>query len=282
MFTPSTSKGLVRKIGAIKRFMASIKLPKISELPVLGHPLENAKRAAAYRAVDENLDVYKHRVIGIGSGSTVVYVAQRIGQYLKDDEYRDYVSKFTCVATGYQSKQLIIENGLSYGIIEQYPYVDIAFDGADEIDPNLNLIKGGGACLFQEKLVSTSTKLFIVVADTSKKSYTKLGSRWTQGVPVEVVPVAFARVQHDLLKLLNARTVTLRQGGKSKMGPVVTDNMNFILDACFGDIDDPGTLHQKIKSLVGVVETGLFVDNACKCYLGDSDGEVHTIVKESV
>lgn len=282
MLTFSTSKNILRSVGGIKRFMASIKLPKISELPTLGHPLENAKRAAAYRAVDENLDVYKHRVIGIGSGSTVVYVAERIGQYLKDDEYRDYVTKFTCVATGFQSKQLIIENGLTYGIIEQFPYVDIAFDGADEIDHNLNLIKGGGACLFQEKLVSTSTKLFIVVADTSKRSHTKLGSRWTQGVPIEVVPVAFARVQHDLLKILNARTVTLRQGGKSKMGPVVTDNMNFLLDACFGDIEDPATLHRKIKELVGVVETGLFVDNAYKGYLGDSDGGVHILTKESV
>lgn len=254
--------------------MSSIKIPKISELPSLGDPLENAKRAAAYRAVDENLDVYQHRIIGIGSGSTVVYVAERIGQYLRDGEYRDYVSQFKCVATGFQSKQLIMDNGLTYGMSEQYPLIDIAFDGADEIDRNLNLIKGGGGCLFQEKLVSTSSKIFVVVADTSKRSPTKLGSRWVQGVPIEVVPAAYTRVQNDLLNLLGAKTAKLRQGGKAKMGPVVTDNNNLILDTYFGDIENPKELHDKIKALVGVVETGLFVDNAAKAYLGSPDGEV--------
>ncbi|GAV54350.1 hypothetical protein ZYGR_0AL00820 [Zygosaccharomyces rouxii] len=263
------------------RLMASIKIPKISELPSLGQPLENAKRAAAYRAVDENLNVYEHRVIGIGSGSTVIYVAERIGQYLRDDEYRDYVAKFKCVATGYQSKQLIMDNGLTYAILEQHPHIDIAFDGADEIDCNLDLIKGGGGCLFQEKLVSTSAKIFVVVADTSKKSPRRLGSHWVQGVPVEVVPAAYTRVQDDLLNLLGAKTATLRQGGKVKMGPVVTDNNNFILDTHFGDIDDPKKLHDKIKALVGVVETGLFINNAAKAYLGSPNGEVLISTREN-
>lgn len=292
LIIPSIARGLVyRSLTGLKsrgvsfvnsvRTMASIKIPKISDLSSLGEPLENAKRAAAYRAVDENLDVYEHRVIGVGSGSTVIYVAERIGQYLKDDEYRDYVMKFTCVATGYQSKQLIMDNGLHYGILEQNPHIDIAFDGADEIDGNLDLIKGGGGCLFQEKLVSTSAKIFIVVADTSKKSPRKLGSHWVQGVPVEVVPAAFTRVQDDLINLLGARTANLRQGGKVKMGPVVTDNNNFILDTDFGDIHDPKKKHDEIKALVGVVETGLFINNAAKAYLGSPDGQVLIATKEN-
>lgn len=254
-------------------------VPKIEDLESLGSSIENAKRAAAYRAVDENLDVFSHKVIGVGSGSTVVYVAERLGQYLKDAKFKDYVSKFICIATGFQSKQLIMDNGLSYGIIEQNPDIDIAFDGADEVDYNLQLIKGGGACLFQEKLVSTSAAKFIVVADSSKRSPKLLGVNWRQGVPIEVVPPAYVRVKKDLLNKLNATSVVLRQGGKAKAGPIITDNNNFILDADFGHIEDPKGLHDKIKAMVGVVETGLFIDNAAKVYFGNSDGAVEVLVK---
>lgn len=249
-------------------------------MPSLGRPIEDAKRAAAYRAVDENLDIFNHRIIGVGSGSTVIYVAERLGQYLKDAKFRDYVSQFTCIATGFQSKQLIMDSGLNYGIIEQYPVIDIVFDGADEVDSNLQLIKGGGACLFQEKLISTSAKTFIVVADSSKRAPTMLGSHWRQGIPIEVVPPAYVRVTNDLLHKLNACTVVLRQGGKAKAGPIVTDNSNFIIDADFGEIEDPKALYEKIKLMVGVVEVGLFVDNAAKAYFGNSDGSVEILSKD--
>lgn len=254
-------------------------VPKLEDLPSLGSPKEDAKRAAAYLAVDENLNVFSHNVIGVGSGSTVVYVAERLGQYLKDQKFKDYMSKAVCVATGFQSKQLIIDNGLSYGIIEQNPDVDIAFDGADEVDYNLQLIKGGGACLFQEKLVSTSAKTFIVVADSSKRSPRLLGSNWRQGIPIEVVPPAYVRIKTKLLNEMGAVSVVLRQGGKAKAGPIVTDNNNFILDADFGQIDSPAELHEKIKLMVGVVETGLFIDNAAKVYFGNSDGTVEIQTK---
>ncbi|QLQ79708.1 hypothetical protein HG537_0C03560 [Torulaspora globosa] len=254
-------------------------VPKIDDLHSLGSPIENAKRAAAYRAVDENLDVFEHKVIGIGSGSTVVYVAERLGQYLKDAKFTDYVSKFTCIATGFQSKQLIMDNGLNFGVIEQNPNIDIAFDGADEVDHQLQLIKGGGACLFQEKLVSTSAEKFIVVADSSKRSPRLLGVNWRQGVPIEVVPPAYVKVKNELLSKLNAANVVLRQGGRAKAGPIVTDNNNFILDADFGEIENPKELHDKIKAMVGVVETGLFIDNAAKVYFGNSDGTVDVMVR---
>lgn len=257
-------------------------VPKVEDLPSLGTPIEDAKRAAAYLAVDENLDVYKHRVIGVGSGSTVIYVAERLGQYLKDKKFSADVSQFICIATGFQSKLLIMDNGLNYGIIEQHPDVDIAFDGADEVDYHLQLIKGGGACLFQEKLVSTSAKTFIVVADSSKKSPKLLGSKWRQGVPVEVVPPAFVRVRNDLLNKLHAVSAHVREGGKAKAGPVVTDNNNFILDVDFGQIQDPEELNKQIKLLVGVVETGLFIDNAAKVYFGNSDGTVEVLTKDQL
>lgn len=257
----------------------SSKLPEITTLPHLANQLEDAKRAAAYRAVDENIDFKNNRVIGIGSGSTVVYVAERLGQYLKDPQYHDDVSKFVCIPTGFQSRGLILDNGLQLASIEQHPKIDIAFDGADEADNNLQLIKGGGACLFQEKLVSTSASTFIVVADYRKKSPKYLGKNWRQGVPIEVVPSAYVRVSSDLKNKLKAVSVNVRQGGSAKAGPIVTDNNNFIIDADFGEIEDPAKLHTEIKLLVGVVETGLFIDNAAKAYFGNADGTVEVVSK---
>lgn len=224
--------------------------------------MEQAKKIAAYKAVEENFPA-DAKVIGIGSGSTVVYVAERIGQL----EFKD---NFVCIPTGFQSKQLIIDNGLKLGSIEQYPSLDIAFDGADEVDKNLNLIKGGGACLFQEKLVAQSAKKFIIVADYRKKSQT-LGTNWK--IPIEVVPGAYVKVTNDL-KSLGASKSILRQGGSAKAGPVVTDNNNFIIDSDFGQISNPDDLHSKIKSLCGVVETGLFTNMAHACYFGEESGEV--------
>lgn len=225
--------------------------------------VESAKKAAAFKAVDENF-TSSAKVVGIGSGSTVIYAAERIGQLAGDH--------VICIPTGFQSKQLIIDNGLRLGTIEQYPQIDIAFDGADEVDGSLNLIKGGGACLFQEKLVASSAAKFIVVADYRKKSKA-LGIAWTQGVPIEVVPNSYNTVTQKLLKI-GAVKVNLRQGGSAKAGPVITDNNNFLIDADFGEIKDVQALHEKIKLMVGVVETGLFVKMAEKAYFGEEDGSV--------
>lgn len=120
--------------------------------------VESAKRLAAYRAVDEHFPT-NARYVGIGSGSTVVYVVERIAQFAR--ERTDHV---TFVPTGYQSRELILKAGLKLGSIEMCPELDVVFDGADEVDPFLNCIKGGGACLFQEKLVAISGRKLIVVA----------------------------------------------------------------------------------------------------------------------
>ncbi|KAI5953184.1 RKI1 [Candida jiufengensis] len=242
--------------------------------------IESAKKLAAYKAVDENLPP-NAKIIGIGSGSTVVYVAERIGQLENKDQ-------FICISTGFQSKQLIIDNGLTLGHIDQHPNLDIAFDGADEVDSNLNLIKGGGACLFQEKLVASAAKKLIIVADYRKQSKF-LGENWSQGIPIEVVPIAFTIVI-EALKKLGAKRVDLRQGGKAKAGPVISDNNNFILDADFGEIKNPEELHLQIKNLVGVVETGLFTNITEKVYFGEDNGDIsiwggkakiETVIEES-
>lgn len=231
--------------------------------------VEKSKKLCAYAAVDENLDPKNHKVIGIGSGSTVVYIAERIGQL-------ESKSAFTCIPTGFQSKQLIIDNGLNLGSIEENPAIDIAFDGADEIDTQLNLIKGGGACQLQEKIVADCSKKFIIVAD-DRKNTGKLGRGWKKGVPIEVIPSAYTKILNELTQIGGKPVV--RPGTPAKAGPVISDNGNFIIDCDFGEIEPSQVkeLNQKIKMMVGVVETGLFVDMAEKAYIGNADGTVTTL-----
>jgi ribose 5-phosphate isomerase A len=242
-----------------------------SELKPLGDLTEESKRLSAYKAVDENFPPTA-KVVGIGSGSTVIYAAERIGQLDNKDQ-------FVCIPTGFQSTALILENGLKLGSIEQYPDIDIAFDGADDIDTQVNAIKGGGACLFQEKLVAYSSKKFILIADYRKKSKTNLGINWTKGVPIEVVPKSYVYVTKKL-KELGAKKVVLRQGTPAKAGPVITDNNNFLIDADFGEIPDAVKLHQDLINIVGVVETGIFLDYPEKAYIGEEDGSVTVRSKE--
>lgn len=124
--------------------------------------IEGAKRLAAYRAVDEHFPP-NARFVGIGSGSTVVYVVERIAQLPR--ERTDHV---VFVPTGFQSRELILRAGLKLGSVDMATEpLEVVFDGADEVDPYLNCIKGGGACLFQEKLVAISGRKFVVVAGWS-------------------------------------------------------------------------------------------------------------------
>lgn len=231
--------------------------------------VESAKRLAAHRAVDDHFPA-DASVIGIGSGSTVTYAVERILQ-------RKNTEGVVFVSTGFQSRNLILGGGLRLGGIDAYPSIDVAFDGADEVDAQLNLIKGGGACLFQEKLVAGCAKKFIIIADSRKKSCV-LGTTWDRGVPVEVDPLAHAKVTRDLLEL-GATSASLRMGLPAKAGPVITDNGNFILDAKFGEMREPQLLGMKIKLMVGVLEVGLFVSMAQSAYFGNEDGSV-TIRRE--
>ncbi|GBB91068.1 hypothetical protein RclHR1_18190003 [Rhizophagus clarus] len=227
--------------------------------------LSDAKKIAAYKAVDENI-TSESKIIGIGSGSTIVYVIERILQ-LKDSLDKEIIY----IPTSFQSRLLITEGGLNLGDIDQYPEIDVTIDGADEVDENLNAIKGGGACHLREKLVAEAAKKFIIVADYSKHS-TTLGEKWKQGVPIEVIPFAYLRVMNSL-KELGCDNPILRMA-KAKAGPVISDNGNFIVDAHFGLIKQPKELLEKIKLLTGVVEVGLFVNMAKSAYFGNEDGSV--------
>jgi len=175
--------------------------------------------------------------------------------------------------TGFQSKELIINAGLVLGDVDQYPNLDVTIDGADEVDKNLNCIKGGGACQLREKVLAEAAETFVIVADYRKNSQI-LGTAWKQGVPIEVTPFAYVRLLQHLHKMGSERA-TLRMA-KAKAGPVVTDNGNFVVDAPFEQsiYEKPEELLREIKMLTGVVEVGLFCNMAKAAYFGNEDGSV--------
>ena len=230
--------------------------------------ITQAKQAAAILAVEEN--VRKNMILGIGSGTTIIYAVEKLAEMLAADK-----SSIICIPTSHQSQQLIIEYGLRLGNLDQYPDLDLAIDGADEIDSNLNLIKGGGGCLVQEKIVAASARELIIVVDWIKKS-SLLGEHWHQGVPIEIVPQARRFILKRTEQLGGKPNVRM---GKAKLGPLVTDNGNFIIDVDFGQIASPAELHSQLIVLPGVVDTGIFVNMTSRAYIGHANGEVEILKK---
>ncbi|MHA2287408.1 MAG: ribose 5-phosphate isomerase A [Promethearchaeota archaeon] len=225
--------------------------------------IELGKKEAAYKAVEENVN--NGMIIGIGSGSTVVYAVEAIAE--KNIKAN---MNLICIPSSFQARQLIVKNGLTLASLDQYPEIDLDIDGADEIDKFLNLIKGGGGCLVQEKILASSSKKLIIIADYRKKSEF-LGENWKKGVPIEIIPSAHVPIMKRLEKLEG--TPILRMA-KAKAGPLVSDNGNFIIDVDFGKIVNPQELNLKLLQIPGVVDTGLFVNMASKAYIGQKDGKV--------
>ena len=230
--------------------------------------IEKGKKDAAIRAIDDN--VKKNMTLGIGSGSTIVYAIERIAELNKKDNLN-----LICIPSSYQAYQLILDNDLVLGSLDKYPEIDLDIDGADEIDKNLNLIKGGGGCLVQEKILASNSKQIIIIADFRKKS-DNLGTNWKKGVPIEVIPMAYFPIMKKLEKL--GGNPKLRMA-KSKSGPLITDNGNFILDVDFGIIENPISLNEKILEIPGIVDTGFFINMTSKAYIGQKNGEVVILKK---
>mmetsp|Transcript_17158 Transcript_17158/g.33626 ORF Transcript_17158/g.33626 Transcript_17158/m.33626 type:complete len:238 (-) Transcript_17158:278-991(-) len=228
--------------------------------------IEKAKDLAARAAVDEF--VRDGMAVGIGSGSTIAYAVVRLAERIKEENL-----KIVCVPTSFQAKQLIAEYKLTLSDLENHPELDVAIDGADEVDDDLNCIKGGGGCQTQEKIVASCAKTLVICADYRKDSKL-LGQQWLKGVPIEVIPIAYVPIMAKL-KALNAEKVELRMA-KAKAGPCVTDNGNLILDAHFGEIADPAKLENDLNAIPGVVCTGLFINMAEKVFFGQEDGTVTT------
>jgi ribose 5-phosphate isomerase A len=203
-------------------------------------------------------------IVGLGTGSTTAYTIQFLGDRLKSGELKDIVG----VPTSFQSEVLAKQYGVPLTTLDAIDYIDIAIDGADEVDPQKNLIKGGGAAHTREKVVDYLANQFIVVVD-SGKLVERLGSSFP--VPVEVIPMAITPVINAIKKL--GGKPELRMGVK-KAGPVITDQGNMVLDVRFDNIDDPVSLEKTLNNIPGVLENGIFVNCADLVLIGEvKDGQ---------
>ncbi len=213
--------------------------------------------------------VQSDSIVGLGTGSTTAYAIEYIGERLKSGDLKNIVG----VTTSFQGEVLARKFNIPLTTLDVIDHIDIAIDGADEVDPQKNLIKGGGAAHTQEKLVDSLADFFIVVVD-SNKLVDKLGSTFL--LPVEVIPKAVTPVMRQLEKL--GGKPELRMGVK-KAGPVVTDQGNLVIDVKFDQIDDPATLEKTINNIPGVLENGLFVGVTDLVLVGEIiDGKA--VVKE--
>ncbi len=198
-------------------------------------------------------------VVGLGTGSTTAYTIAEVGRRV--DEGLDILA----VVTSYQSEMLAIDAGIPLTSLAEHPVLDIAIDGADQVDAHFNAIKGGGAAHTREKVVVRSAKRFVIVADDSKTS-----EQLNHFVPIEVLPYAKNLVIREMKELGGEPQMRL---GVRKDGPVISDNGNFILDVEFGVIKDPAKLSLELSACTGVVEHGIFTD-VDDVYIGQKDGSV--------
>ncbi|HEY9691163.1 MAG TPA: ribose-5-phosphate isomerase RpiA [Oculatellaceae cyanobacterium] len=188
-------------------------------------------------------------IVGLGTGSTTAYAIEYLGQRIKSGELKDIKG----IPTSFQASVLAKQYGIPLTTLDEVDHIDIAIDGADEVDPQKNLIKGGGAAHTREKIVDALADLFIVVVDSSKL-VDKLGSTFL--LPVEVLPMAMTPVMRAIEKL--GGKPELRMGVK-KAGPVITDQGNMVIDVKFDSIDHPAELEKTLNNIPGVLENGLFV-----------------------
>jgi ribose 5-phosphate isomerase A len=226
-------------------------------------PVQEAKRKAALEAVKHVKDGF---IVGLGSGSTAAFAIEAIGERMKREKLR-----VMGIPTSYQAFLLAVQCGIPITTLDEHPEINVTIDGADQVTPELYLIKGMGAALAREKIVAAVSKLNIIIADEHKK--VKLLGENNQSVPIEVLPFAISLAKR---KIIDAGGKPVLREGKGKLGPVITDNGNAILDSYFGLIAKPGELEVKLKMIPGVVETGFFVGLTDIAYVG-SVGSVEKI-----
>lgn len=233
----------------------------MSDDPVKVMKQEVGKAAAALVKSDS--------IVGLGTGSTTAFAIQYIGERLQAGE----ISNIKGVPTSFQAIVLAKQYGIPLTTLDEVDRIDIAIDGADEVDPQKNLIKGGGAAHTQEKIVDSLANEFVVVVDAGKL-VDQLGSTFL--LPVEVVPMAVTPVMRAIEKL--GGKPQLRMGVK-KAGPVITDNGNLVVDVKFESIDNPAELEKTLNNIPGVLENGIFAGVTDRVLIGEvKDGQ--PIVRE--
>lgn len=227
-------------------------------------PIENAKRVAARRAAEM---VETGMRVGLGTGSTAAWLVRRLGERVRDDGLQ-----IRAVPTSTQTAALAREVGIEVISLNEAKWLDLTIDGADEFDGDLNLIKGGGAALLQEKIVATASDQMIVIADAGKQ-VEALGAF---PLPIEVIPFGLQTTQklvEDTLVSMDVlgRETSLRMKEDALL---VTDEGNHILDLHLKRIGNPRQLALALNQLPGVVENGLFIDICDRVVIGFGDGKV--------
>jgi len=228
--------------------------------------VEGAKALAGKTAVDNHV-TKETKVVGVGSGSTIVYAVQRLAERVKEEGLQ-----LRCIPTSFQARQLIQQHGLVLSDLETDPKIDVTIDGCDEADSELTLIKGGGGCQTQEKVVASYSDKFVVIADYRKAS-SLLGQAWDY-VPLEVLALAYRPLMARVENQLGGKCVI--RMAKAKAGPVVTDNGGMVIDWYWDKAREQRweEVDTALHSIPGLVETGLFVSMADTAYFGMEDGTV--------
>lgn len=215
------------------------------------------KRLAAERAVSF---IQSGMVVGLGHGSTALLAVSALADRIMRGEVRDLVA----IPCSPEIEAAARRFGITITNLEDHPRIDITVDGADEVDPKLNLIKGGGGALLREKIVAQASAREIIMVDESKLS-PRLGTNWA--VPVEVLEYGL-RSQSDYIESIGGKPILRLRDGV----PFRTASGNLILDCNFGPIDDPGSLAIELKQRTGIVEHGLFVGMATEVVVAGADG----------
>jgi ribose 5-phosphate isomerase A len=226
---------------------------------------EELKKLAGEKAIEHIEDGI---IVGLGTGSTVEYTLRKLGELVRGG------LNIKGIPTSVHTKRIAKEEQIPLTTLEEYPIIDVTIDGADEVDSNLNLIKGGGGALVREKIIAFNSKKVIIVIDDSKV-VKGLGIDFP--LPVEVIKFGWTSTKKTLEELdcnVELRTVTGNE-------PFITDNSNYILDCEFDRILDPVQLEIDINNIPGVVENGLFIDLVNEVIVGSKQG-ILTLDKESV
>ncbi len=222
---------------------------------------DKARLNAAAQAIRELKD---GTTIGLGSGSTVLKALELAGERIKKENL-----EITFIPTSYQMEIAANRLGLKTAILDEDTEPDFALDGADQIQwRTLDLVKGGGAALLREKIVDSTAKRLIIVVDEKKLAKTLGGA---QPIPVEIVPFGYGSTL-EKIRRISERAVLREASGK--VGPVVTDNGNLIVDVYFRSLRRPDIVHEKLKKIPGLIETGLFLGMCDVAYVGRKDGHV--------
>ncbi len=223
--------------------------------------MEKARLSAAAQAIRELKD---KSTVGLGSGTTVLKALELATEKISKENLR-----VTFVPTSYQMEIAAKRLGLRTSHLEEDAELDMALDGADQVQwRTLDMVKGGGAALLREKIVDSTAKRLVVVVDEKKLAKTLGGE---QPIPVEIVPFGYHSTFGKIRRL--SEKAVLREGA-GKVGPVVTDNGNLVVDAYFRNLRRPEIVHEKLKKIPGVVETGLFLEMCDVAYVGRKDGRV--------